>query len=155
LRAQTIEAQPVFGQIEPSRRPGASRAEAQPREMSWLVSVLPYKRLERSRVKKETQCGKLRHRCPRETPSTENIPQFIRSGTHCQPIELLWNGYRVLFAQVALRALIYANLFDAEGEEIIPCVRLKSRARSAADCPARFECAGLGEDGQTQPCRAT
>src|SRR6516164_6186140 len=58
VAAQTIEAQPVFGQIEPSQRPGASRAEAQLREMSWLVSVLPHKRMERSGAEKETQCGK-------------------------------------------------------------------------------------------------
>src|ERR1700737_4636356 len=32
VAAQTIEAQPVFGQIEPSRRPGAARAETQSRE---------------------------------------------------------------------------------------------------------------------------
>src|SRR5262244_2641886 len=29
VAAETIEAQPVFGQIEPSQRPGASRAEPQ------------------------------------------------------------------------------------------------------------------------------
>jgi hypothetical protein len=32
VAAQTIEAQPVFGQIEPSKRPRASRAEPQLRE---------------------------------------------------------------------------------------------------------------------------
>jgi hypothetical protein len=32
VAAQTIEAQPVFGQIEPSQRPRASRAEPQVRE---------------------------------------------------------------------------------------------------------------------------
>src|SRR5579859_8101546 len=32
VAAQTIEAQPVFGQIEPSQRPRASRAEPQARE---------------------------------------------------------------------------------------------------------------------------
>src|SRR6266851_1982789 len=32
VAAQTIEAQPVFGQIEPSKRPRASRAEAQVRK---------------------------------------------------------------------------------------------------------------------------
>ena len=31
VAAQTIEAQPVFGQIEPSEMPGASRAETQSR----------------------------------------------------------------------------------------------------------------------------
>jgi len=32
VAARTIEAQPVFGQIEPSQRPRASRAEPQVRE---------------------------------------------------------------------------------------------------------------------------
>jgi len=32
VAAQTIEAKPVFGQIEPSQRPRASRAEPQVRE---------------------------------------------------------------------------------------------------------------------------
>lgn len=32
VAAQTIEAQPVFGQIKPSKRPRASRAEPQSRE---------------------------------------------------------------------------------------------------------------------------
>ena len=41
VAAQTIEAQPVFGQIEPSQRPRASRAEPQVQEklaglgLSW------------------------------------------------------------------------------------------------------------------------
>src|SRR6516164_2831238 len=47
VASQTVEAQPVFGQIEPSQRPGASRAETQPREMSWLFSVLLHKKFER------------------------------------------------------------------------------------------------------------
>ena len=58
VAAQTIEAQPVFGQIEPSEMPGASRAETQSREKRWLISVLPYKRLERFGEEKETECGK-------------------------------------------------------------------------------------------------
>ncbi|HKD74011.1 MAG TPA: hypothetical protein VKB76_00895, partial [Ktedonobacterales bacterium] len=47
-------------------------------------------------------------------------PSSIGRGPDCQPVELLQNGNRVLYAQMALRALIYANLFDDEGEEIIP-----------------------------------
>jgi len=40
VAAQTIEAQPVFGQIEPSKRPRASRAEPQVREkMAGFGSV--------------------------------------------------------------------------------------------------------------------
>ena len=37
VAAQTIEAQPVFGQIEPSQRPRASRAEPQVREKMAAV----------------------------------------------------------------------------------------------------------------------
>jgi hypothetical protein len=58
VAAQTIEAQPVFGQIKPSQRPGASRAEPQSREKRWLISVMLHKRSERFGVEKETQCGK-------------------------------------------------------------------------------------------------
>jgi hypothetical protein len=40
VAAQTIEVQPVFGQIKPSQRPRASRAEPQVREkMAGLGSV--------------------------------------------------------------------------------------------------------------------
>ena len=61
VASQTIEAQPVFGQIKPSQRPGASRAEPQSREKRWLISVM-HKRLERFGEEKETQCGKWRNR---------------------------------------------------------------------------------------------
>jgi hypothetical protein len=46
VASQTIEAQPVFGQIKPSQRPGASRAETQSWEKRWLISVMLYKRSE-------------------------------------------------------------------------------------------------------------
>ena len=54
VAAQTIEAQPVFGQIKPSQRPGASRAETQSWEKTWLISVMLYKRSEQLGEEKET-----------------------------------------------------------------------------------------------------
>ncbi|MDE5456035.1 hypothetical protein GWE18_25050 [Bradyrhizobium sp. CSA112] len=54
VAAQTIEAQPVFGQIKPSQRPGALRAETQSREKTWLISVMLYKRSEQLGEEKET-----------------------------------------------------------------------------------------------------
>jgi hypothetical protein len=54
VASQTIEAQPVFGQIKPSQRPGASRAEPQSREKRWLISVRLHKRSERFGEEKET-----------------------------------------------------------------------------------------------------
>jgi hypothetical protein len=41
VAAQTIEAQPVFGQIEPSQRPRASRAEPQVREKMAAFGFVP------------------------------------------------------------------------------------------------------------------
>ena len=58
VAAQTIEAQPVLGQIKPSEMPGASRAENAIAGEKWLISVLTYKRLERFGEEKETECGK-------------------------------------------------------------------------------------------------
>ena len=120
VAAQTIEAQPVFGQIEPSQRPGASRAETQPRKKSWLISVLPYKRLERLGVEKEVECGNSSIAAPRKL--REGRPSAsIWGGTNRLPVKLLREDNSVFFRSgPEHRALIYANLFDDEGEEIIP-----------------------------------
>jgi hypothetical protein len=63
-----IEAQPVFGQIKPSQRPGASHAETQSWEKRWLIPVM-HKRSEQLGVEKETQCGKWRNRRRERPPS--------------------------------------------------------------------------------------
>jgi hypothetical protein len=73
VASQTIEAQPVFGQIKPSQRPGASRAETQSWEKRWLISVTLYKRSEQLGVEKETQCGKWRSRCPERLPRATSL----------------------------------------------------------------------------------
>ena len=45
----------------------------------------------------------------------------MRSGTNIQPIEVLWGDNNVLSLRSRTPcALIYKNLFDDEGEEIIP-----------------------------------
>jgi hypothetical protein len=61
VAAQTIEAQPVFGQIEPSQRPGASRAEPKVRE-KVLALVRLGKRSARFGVEKETKGRKSANR---------------------------------------------------------------------------------------------
>ena len=73
VASQTIEAQPVFGQIKPSQRPGASRAETQSWEKRWLISVMLYKRSEQLGVEKETQCGEWRNRCPERPPRATSL----------------------------------------------------------------------------------
>jgi hypothetical protein len=70
---QTIEAQPVFGQIKPSQRPGASRAETQSWEKRWPISVTLCKRSEQLGEEKETQCGKWRNRCPERLPRATSL----------------------------------------------------------------------------------
>jgi len=73
VASQAIEAQPVFGQIKPSQRPGASRAETQSWENRWLISVTLYKRSEQLGVEKETQCGKWRNRRRERPPRATSL----------------------------------------------------------------------------------
>jgi hypothetical protein len=54
VAAQAIEAQPVFGQIRPSRGKRCSRAEQHPQEETWRMSVVPRKMSDESSVEKET-----------------------------------------------------------------------------------------------------
>jgi hypothetical protein len=70
---QTIEAQPVFGQIKPSQRPGASRTETQSWEKTWLISVMLHKRSKQLGVEKETPCGKWRNRRPERSPRLTSL----------------------------------------------------------------------------------
>ena len=55
----------------------------------------------------------------------------------------------------SFNAPIYANLFDDEGERDHPLARggRENWLRLAPDRPARFERAGLREDGQSRPRR--
>ena len=85
VAAQTIEAQPVFGQIEPSQRPGASRADTQSQEKRWLISVVPCKGLERLGVEKETECGKNATSLPRETSEKHVLPRPCGVGLAFSP----------------------------------------------------------------------
>jgi len=54
VAAQAIEAQPVFGQIRPSRGQVRPCAEQHPQEKSWRMSVVPHKMSDGSGVEKET-----------------------------------------------------------------------------------------------------
>jgi uncharacterized protein DUF736 len=149
VASQTIEAQPVFGQIKPSQRPGASRAETQSWEKRWLISVTLYKRSEQLGVEKETQCGKWRSRCLERPPRATSL-QSMRSRTE---IDSTRSGcseegrdyLSLKFDDPSFNAPIYANLFDDEGgEEITP---LAWRPRELAeDCrrpPCPFRLVGV------------
>src|SRR5258705_13213915 len=53
VAAQAIEAQPVFGQIRPSRGQVRSCREQHPQEKRWRISVTAHKRSASSGVEKE------------------------------------------------------------------------------------------------------
>jgi hypothetical protein len=53
VAAQSIEAQPVFGQIRPSRGQVRPSAEQHPQQKSWRMSVVPHKMADGSGVEKE------------------------------------------------------------------------------------------------------
>jgi hypothetical protein len=54
VAAQAIEAQPVFGQIRPSRGQVLACAEQHPREKTWRMSVIRHKMSDSSGMEKET-----------------------------------------------------------------------------------------------------
>jgi len=99
VAAQTIEAQPVFGQIEPSKRPRASRAEPQVREKMAILGL--GKRSKRFGVGKETKEGKRRYRrykanCKRAALA----PYLCRLGRNQRHvIEVFQGRSRLHFAQ--------------------------------------------------------
>src|SRR6267142_6832166 len=112
VAAQTIEAQPVFGQIKPSQRPGALRAEPQSREKRWLISVKLRKRSERFGEEKETPCGKWRNRRRERSPRQRRCTS-MRSGTEIHSTRSRCSGEgngRSFRSSSAPLALIYANL---------------------------------------------
>jgi hypothetical protein len=53
VAAQSIEAQPVFGQIRPSRSQVRPSAEQHPQETTWRISVVPHKMQTGSGAEKE------------------------------------------------------------------------------------------------------
>ena len=100
VAAQTIEAQPVFGQIEPSKRPRASRAEPQVREKMAIIG-LTWQEVETVRRRKETKEGERRYRrykanCKRAALA----PYLCRTGRNQRHvIEVFQGRSRLPFAQ--------------------------------------------------------
>ena len=101
VAAQTIEAQPVFGQIEPSQRPRASRAEPQVSGEEWRPSVPLHKRSKRFGVEKETKEGERRyrqHKANRETNgSCRRI--YVQPGAITAMLIEVLRGKRLSLAQ--------------------------------------------------------
>ena len=81
VAAQTIEAQPVFGQIKPSQRPGASRAEPQSREKRWLISVDAVQEVGTVRRRKRNTMREMAESSPRATAESNVRCTSMRSRT--------------------------------------------------------------------------
>ena len=152
---QTIEAQPVFGQIKPSQRPGASRAETQSWEKRWLISVVPYKGSERLGVEKETGCGKCRHRW-RDRPSTETFLPRPMELDFRQPVEVLWKTIAFFRSgpEHPHADPIRTSSTTRVGRSLFACGGRENWERNVVDRPAPSDRSGLREDGQTRPCCA-
>jgi len=69
VAAQAIEAQPLFGQIRPSRGQVRPCAEQHPQEKSWRMSVVPHKMSDGSGVEKETVAQEKAGLLPRNSRS--------------------------------------------------------------------------------------
>jgi len=103
--------------------------------------VTLHKRSERFGEEKETQCGKWRSRCPERLPRATSLhvyaePDWDRLDRQGAPrmAEII---SRSKFDDPSFKAPIYANLFDDEGEEIIP---LAWRPRELAEDCRRLPC---------------
>ena len=80
VAAQTIEAQPIFGQIEPSKRPRASRAEPQVREkMAGLGSVM-----------QEVETVRRRKRNEGKQKAVSSAQSQLRPNGSCRHIYVHW-----------------------------------------------------------------
>jgi hypothetical protein len=100
VAAQTIEAQPVFGQIEPSKRPRTSRAEQQIRErMAGLGStrqeVGPVRRRKRNEGRQKAVSS-----APSQPRANGSSAASMCTGrNHCHLIEVFRGRSRLSLAQ--------------------------------------------------------
>src|ERR1700747_466042 len=100
VAAQTIEAQRVFGQIEPSQRPRASRAQPQVREKMAGSGSAPQevKTIPRRKGNERRQTAISSAQSQSRTTGS-NAASMCTGRDHCRLIEALRGGSRLSFAQ--------------------------------------------------------
>ena len=145
VAAQAIEAQPVFGQIKPSQRPGASRAETQSREKTWRISVVLDKRSKRFGVEKERMGDKRRHRQSGNCRQRRTCHRIFVGRTE---IGSAWSRYlneggyylSLKLGYSSFTASIYANLFEDDGGRVLTLARggRENWPRGSPGRPARL-----------------
>src|SRR6516162_1264662 len=145
VAAQTIEAQPVRGQIEPSQRPGASRAEPQVREkMAGLGSngqeVDTVRRRKRNE-RRQTRWSPARSQ-PQATGSRATSMCTRRDRRF--PIECSEEGRHYLAQARSFDFYTFSQAVeepDGAGSFLMRC-GCENWLRTAPDCRARIERAG-------------
>jgi hypothetical protein len=146
VAAQTIEAQPVFGQIKPSQRPGASHAETRSWEKTWLISVMLYKRLNSWAKKKKHNAGN-GGIVPQSDRREQRPCTSMRSGTEIHPTRSKRWGKTMAFfrsspehpsrrfARTCSTTRVKRSSLSRGGRE--------NWLRTVADHPARFDWSGF------------
>ena len=156
VAAQTIEAQPVFGQIEPSKRPRASRAEPQVREKMAILG-LTWQEVETVRRRKRNE-GRQKALSSVQSQLQTSGSSAVSVSTRTQSTPCSKEGRDYISLKLAgLRSARgcsrQARRADGAGS-LLMCCGCENRLRIAPDCRVRIGRAGLGEDGQPRPCRA-
>src|SRR5712664_1601300 len=160
VAAQTIEAQPVFGQIEPSKRPRASRAEPQARE-KMAIRGLTWQEVETVRRRKRNE-GRQKALSPVQSQLQTSGSSAVSVSTRTQSTPCHRSVPRKVRDYISLKL---AGLRSARGCSrqarradgaglLLMCCGCENRLRIAPDCRVRIERAGLGEDSQPRPRRA-
>ena len=121
VAAQTIEAQPVFGQIEPSKRPRASRAQPQVREkMAAFGSARQEVEMIQRRKRNEGRqkaISSAQSQPPTNGSSAASMctDAITAISSKCSEEGRDWPWLKL--DDPSFNAPIYANLFDDEGGE--------------------------------------
>ena len=158
VAAQTIEAQPVFGQIEPSKRPRASRAEPQVREKMAILG-LTWQEVETVRRRKRNEgrqkaLSSVQSQLQTSGSSAVSVSTRTQSTPcHRSVPRKVATTFRSSSLACVPRAAVAARRADGAGS-LLMCCGCENRLRIAPDCGVRIERAGLGEDSQPRPRRA-
>jgi len=149
VAAQTIEAQPVCGQIEPSQRPGGRVLNHKPGKR-WLASVRPGKRALQLGVGKETKgdkSGSRRRKANRKRKLQDRV------GVHPSQSTLPYRSSSEEAATISRSSSLLrlrrgdfsqsVGVAGGEGSSLVRC-GCENWLRTAFDCLVRTERAGLG-----------
>ena len=157
VAAQTIEAQPVFGQIEPSQRPRASRAEPQVGERMAGFGSAPQE-VETIRRRKRNEGRQKTISSAQGQPRTNGSSTGLCGpGRNQRLLAKVFRGRPRLPFELAdcLNARFRKRGRHAGGigSFLMRC-GCENLLRIAPDCRARTKRDGFGEDGHAHPCRA-